>query len=51
MGKPREEMDVAVVDPATRLECPTALFDSEGRLLNADEAIGEITGRNTADRF
>ncbi len=51
MGKPREGMDVAVVDPATGRECPTALFDGEGRLLNADEAIGEIIGRNTVDRF
>ena len=51
MGRPREGMDVAVVNPATGRECPTALFDGEGRLLNADEAIGEIVGRNTADRF
>jgi len=31
-----------VCDPATGKECPRARFDEEGRLLNADEAIGEI---------
>jgi steroid-22-oyl-CoA synthetase len=51
MGKPRSGMDVAVADPATGRECPRATFDEQGRLTNPDEAVGEIVGRNTADRF
>ena len=31
-----------VVDPDTGEECPRAVFDAEGRLLNAEEAIGEM---------
>ena len=31
-----------VVDPDTGEECPRAVFDDEGRLLNAEEAIGEM---------
>ncbi|GAB2868530.1 AMP-binding protein [Nocardioides pacificus] len=31
-----------VVDPATGLECPPARFDAAGRLLNGEEATGEI---------
>lgn len=33
---------VVVLDPATGEECPPARFDADGRLLNADEATGEI---------
>jgi fatty-acyl-CoA synthase len=31
-----------VVDPDTGEECPRAVFDEHGRLLNAEEAIGEM---------
>lgn len=31
-----------VVDPATGVECPRARFDEAGRLLNGEEATGEI---------
>ena len=51
MGRARQGMDVGVVDPSTGGECATARFDADGRLLNAEDAIGEIVGRNTADRF
>lgn len=44
-------LDVAVVDPATGVPCPRARFDPAGRLVNADEAVGEIVGRNAAARF
>jgi fatty-acyl-CoA synthase len=37
---------VKVLDPTTGEECPAARFDEDGRLVNADEAIGEIV--NTA---
>jgi fatty-acyl-CoA synthase len=34
-----------VLDPATGDECPPARFDAQGRLLNADEAIGELVSK------
>ncbi|MEU5056424.1 MULTISPECIES: long-chain-fatty-acid--CoA ligase [unclassified Streptomyces] len=37
--------DLAVVDAATRRECPPADFDADGRLLNGDLAIGELVNR------
>ena len=36
--------DVRVVDPETGRQCPPARFDDAGRLLNADEAVGELVG-------
>jgi fatty-acyl-CoA synthase len=33
---------VRVMDPDTGEECPRAVFDADGRLLNADEATGEL---------
>jgi fatty-acyl-CoA synthase len=49
LGIPFE--DVAVHDPITLAECPPARFDAEGRLLNADEAIGEIVNRSGTRGF
>jgi fatty-acyl-CoA synthase len=37
---------VRILDPESGRECPPAEFDAEGRLLNAEQAIGEIV--NTA---
>jgi fatty-acyl-CoA synthase len=34
-----------VLDPATGHECATARFDGQGRLLNAEEAIGELVSK------
>lgn len=51
LGKAKPGTDVAIVDPATGEERPVADFDEQGRLLNPDAAIGEIVGRDTADRF
>ena len=34
-----------VLDPATGEECPPARFDDQGRLLNAEEAIGELVSK------
>jgi fatty-acyl-CoA synthase len=36
---------LVVLDRETREECPPALFDAAGRLLNGDEAIGELVNR------
>jgi fatty-acyl-CoA synthase len=46
LGLPPEGADVAVVDPATGRECPRAVFDDGGRLLNGAEAVGEIVRRD-----
>jgi fatty-acyl-CoA synthase len=43
--------DVAVVDPQTLAECPPAVFDETGRLINADAAIGEIVNRSGTRGF
>lgn len=51
LGTPAPGADVAVVDPATAEECPRARFDADGLLLNADEAIGELVGRDALSRF
>jgi len=48
LGRPAEGTDVAVVDPATGVECPVAEFDADGRLTNAAAAIGEIVRRDTS---
>lgn len=49
LGRPGA--DVAVVDPDTGEECPPALFDSAGALLNGDVAVGEIVNRSGIGRF
>ena len=51
LGIPQAGIDAAVVDPETGVECPSARFDADGRLVNGAEAIGEIVGRNVVDRF
>ena len=51
LGRPSSGIDAAIVDPQTGAECPSAVLDAGGRLVNPDEAIGEIVGRNTAMRF
>lgn len=33
---------ITVRDPATNQECPRAIFDADGRLMNSEEATGEI---------
>jgi fatty-acyl-CoA synthase len=43
--------DVAVCDPVTGRECPRAGFDDAGRLLNAEQAVGEIVNRSGARGF
>ncbi|MFF3146984.1 AMP-binding protein [Streptomyces sp. NPDC057927] len=45
IGRAAPRDDLAVVDPGTRAECPPAVFAEDGRLLNGDEAIGELVNR------
>jgi fatty-acyl-CoA synthase len=49
LGRPID--DVAVVDPETRTECPPARFDGDGRLVNGEQAVGEIVNRSGTGRF
>ncbi len=52
IGLPASEaMDVIIADRATGEECPRARFDQHGRVVNGDEAIGEIVSRNGAPSF
>jgi fatty-acyl-CoA synthase len=51
LGRPSEGMDVAIIDPDTGTECPRARFGDDGRLLNPEEAIGEIVGRRELSAF
>ena len=40
-----------VISPETGEECPRAVFDRDGRLLNAEEAIGEMVSQTGATGF
>ncbi|HEX2893705.1 MAG TPA: AMP-binding protein [Marmoricola sp.] len=42
---------VRIVDPVTRETCPPARTDEHGRVLNAEEAVGEIVDVDGAARF
>ncbi|MEU4092174.1 AMP-binding protein [Streptomyces sp. NPDC026673] len=45
VGRAAPGADLAVVDPRTGAERPRAVLDTAGRLLNGDEAIGELVNR------
>lgn len=42
---------VKVMNETTGLECPPARLDETGRLVNAEEAIGQLVGVGMASRF
>ena len=44
-------INVIIVDPDTKKECPRAMFDSNGRLMNAAAATGEIVSTTGAVGF
>jgi fatty-acyl-CoA synthase len=50
LGRPAHA-GVRVVDPGTRQTCPPARQDRHGRVLNAEEAIGEIVNTTGAAAF
>ncbi|MFC9789039.1 AMP-binding protein [Rhodococcus sp. NPDC127528] len=50
LGRPAHD-EIAVVDPDTRVECARARLDEHGRVLNPDEAIGEMIDKGGAKRF
>ena len=43
--------NIVIVDPETLEECPRAVLDEYGRVLNSDEAIGEMIDKAGAGRF
>lgn len=51
LGLPPEGMDAAVVNPETMAECPAAILSDSGRILNAEEAIGELVNLTGAPLF
>ena len=50
LGRPAHD-EIAVVNPDTRVECVRAILDEHGRVLNPDEAIGEMVDKGGAKRF
>ena len=50
LGRPAHE-GIAIVDPDTRERCPRAMLDEHGRVLNPDEAIGEMVNEDGATAF
>jgi fatty-acyl-CoA synthase len=51
LGVPVPGFRAEIVDPDTGIECPRAQFDEHGRLLNAEEAIGEMVNPDGAGSF
>jgi fatty-acyl-CoA synthase len=51
LGVPVPGFRAAILDSDTGVECPRAKFDEHGRLLNAEEAIGEIVNPDGAGSF
>jgi fatty-acyl-CoA synthase len=51
LGVPAVGLNAAICNQDTGEECPRAVFDDHGRLLNAEEAIGEIVNPDGAGGF
>ncbi|MGO9872317.1 MAG: long-chain-fatty-acid--CoA ligase [Acidimicrobiia bacterium] len=51
LGVPIPGFRAAILDPDSGEECPRARFDDRGRLLNAEDAIGEIVNPDGAGSF
>jgi fatty-acyl-CoA synthase len=51
LGKPPPGQEVAIVNPDTGERCQTARFDTNGILVNAHEAVGQIVGLGASHRF
>ncbi|MCZ2525912.1 AMP-binding protein [Streptomyces sp. HB2AG] len=50
LGRPAREA-VRIVDPETLRPCPPAVLDEHGRVLNPEEAVGELVDQEGAARF
>lgn len=51
LGLPPAGMDAAIINPATMEQCPPAILSETGRILNAEEAIGELVNLSGAPLF
>jgi acyl-CoA synthetase (AMP-forming)/AMP-acid ligase II len=51
LGVPAVGLNAAICNQDTGEECPRAVFDEHGRLLNAEDAIGEIVNPDGAGGF
>jgi fatty-acyl-CoA synthase len=51
LGLPVGGLDVRVLREDTGTECPPGVFDEHGRLINAEEAIGQIVALGEAAAF
>jgi fatty-acyl-CoA synthase len=51
LGKPVDDIDLVVISPETGAECPRAVIDADGLLLNAGAATGEIVNRSGPGKF
>jgi fatty-acyl-CoA synthase len=51
LGVPTPGLNAAIYNQETSVESPRAVFDEHGRLLNAEEAIGEIVNPDGAGGF
>lgn len=51
LGLPPTGMDAAIINPATMEQCPPAILSETGRILNAEEAIGELVNLSGAPLF
>jgi fatty-acyl-CoA synthase len=51
LGMPVPGFRAAILDPESGAECARARFDENGRLLNAEDAIGEIVNPDGAGSF
>jgi fatty-acyl-CoA synthase len=51
LGLPAPGLNAAIFNQETSAECPRAVFDEHGRLLNAEDAIGEIVNPDGAGGF
>ncbi|TDD84219.1 acyl-CoA synthetase [Saccharopolyspora karakumensis] len=51
LGLPVDGIDVRVLREDTGTECPRAVFDERGRLVNADQAVGQIVAIGGARSF
>lgn len=47
----RGQAGTVILDPATGRECPPAEIDADGRIRNAEQAIGEIANREVVRNF
>ncbi|WP_280472528.1 AMP-binding protein [Nocardia cyriacigeorgica] len=50
LGRPAHS-GIAVVDPSTLRDCAPARLDEHGRVLNSDEAVGEMVNKDGAATF